>query len=906
MIVRASILMSSLVAVGLCPSSAAEPVDFTTDIWPILAERCIECHGEQKQEGELRLDSPDHILAGGKFGDAVSAGSLENSAIFELISLPQDHDEAMPGRGDRLSEEQIDLVRRWILEGAEFDGWNPELQLTANQAVAEADTSDLPEPGELPSETLSYNRHIRTILSNNCLACHGPDAASREANLRLDAAEFATQDRGDRPAITPGSISESEVIRRLFHSDPEKRMPPPHATRQPGDDDRLNLAAWVAQGAEYESHWAYEAPERLRPPDATSTASWPRNEIDHFILARLEERGLNPSPEADKKMLVRRLYFDLLGLPPTPQELDAFMSDANPGAYEGLVDRLLASEHFGERLAMYWLDLVRYADTVGYHGDQIRGASGYRDYVINAFNANMPFDRFTREQLAGDLLEDPTQDQLLASGYNRLNMVTREGGAQEGDYVARYSADRVRTTSSVWLGSSLACAQCHDHKYDPFTMKDFYSFGAFFADIKEKGVQSDGGNEAPFPPFLSFPNEDQQDALAEIDAQLAQLDPESKDERKRLQRKKKRIEDSIITSVITESAEPRTMRVLARGNWQDESGEVVHPAIPEFLGNLESEGDRLTRLDLAEWLTSRENPLTARVFVNRLWKLYFGMGISKVLDDVGSQGEWPQHPELLDYLAMEFMDSGWDIKQTIKHMVMSATYRQGSYADRALRETDPYNRLLARQSRIRHDAEIVRDNVLKVSGLLNPELGGRSVRPYQPEGYYRELNFPTRTYQVDDGENLYRRGVYTHWQRTFLHPSLLAFDAPTREECTAERPVSNSPQQALTLLNDPVFVEAARAFAERIIVEGGTSIDQRIEFAFAEALSRRPSREERKILKELLQKHEDEFQSDPDAAQAFISLGESTPSETIDVVELASWSSVSRTILNLHETLYRY
>jgi mono/diheme cytochrome c family protein len=770
--------------------------------------------------------------------------------------------------------------------------------------AAVSQTNAVPDPASLPDEPLSYNRDVRTILSNNCFACHGPDAGARKADLRLDAAEYATQERDGVRAIAPGSLEKSELVQRLFHPDPDKRMPPPDSTRQPTDAERKTLAAWVMHGAEYEPHWAYVDPIRPEAP-AVPDESWPRNGIDYFILANLDERGLQPSPETDRVTLIRRLSFDLIGLPPTPDEVDAFVNDTRPDAYERVVDRLLASPHFGERLAIHWLDLVRYADTVGYHGDQVRGASGYRDYVIDAFNRNMPFDRFTREQLAGDLVDDPTDEQLLASGYNRLNMVTREGGAQEGDYIVRYAADRVRTTASVWMGSSLACAECHDHKYDPFTMKDFYSFAAFFADIKEKGVQSDGGNEAPFPPFMPLPTVEQAAEGWMLETQLDAIAPDA-EARETLQAEKQRLNDEIRTSVITVTEVPRMTRVLNRGNWQDESGEVVGPAVPEFLGVLETDNERPDRMDLADWLVAEDNPLTARVFVNRLWKLYFGVGISRVLDDVGSQGEWPKHPALLDYLAVDFMENGWDIKHAIKQMVMSAAYRQSSMAPPKLKELDPYNRLVARQSRIRLDAELIRDNALRVSGLLSTSIGGRSVMPYQPEGYYRELNFPEREYQEDAGENLYRRGVYTHWQRTFLHPSLLAFDAPTREECTAERPVSNSPQQALTLLNDPMFVEAARKFGERIVKEGGESKSGRIEYAFRLALSREPTAEEAIVLAGFAERQLETFEADPDAADAFINVGAAAPDASLDPIELAAWSNVGRAILNLHETIYRY
>ena len=779
-------------------------------------------------------------------------------------------------------------------------------------------------------ERVEFNRHIRPILSDKCFQCHGPDRNMRKAGLRLDLRAEATLDREGLRAIAPGDSGASEVIARIVTDNPDDKMPPADSNRHVSPRELELLKRWIAQGAEYEPHWSYIKPKAALTP-TVKAAAWTRNPIDTFILANLEKEGLKPAPEATRETLIRRLYFDLLGIPPTPAEVQSFLLDNSPGAYESLVDRLLASPHFGERLAVYWLDLVRYADTVGYHGDQVRGVAPYRDYVIKAFNDNMPFDQFTREQLAGDLLPEPTEAQRIATGYNRLNMVTREGGAQEQDYVVRYAADRTRTTASVWLGSSLGCAQCHDHKFDPFTIRDFYRFGAFFSDIKEMGVQNEGGNEGPFPPYLVFPNAQEKpehDAIlqriADLKTALATAPPavdppvstegtppppareDLEKQLKEAEKKKFSFEQNIYTSVITETMDPRTVRVLPRGNWMDESGEVVEPGVPEFLGGLWLNGARPTRLDLANWLTDRENPLTARVFANRLWKLYFGTGISRVLDDLGSQGEWPKHPELLDYLAIEFMDSGWDIKHLARLMVTSSAYRQSSMADAALKERDPANRLLARQSRFRIEAEFVRDNALKVSGLLSPAMGGPAAKPYQPAGYYKELNFPTREYEPSTGQDLYRRGVYTHWQRTYLHPSLLAFDAPTREECTAERTISNSPQQALTLMNDPIFVEAARVFAERILAEGGDTTTTRIRWAWSEALSRAPLPEEIKILSSLYEKHLAQFASDPAAAASFLEVGEKPTPEGMDPVQLAAWSSVSRTILNTHEMIYRY
>ena len=779
--------------------------------------------------------------------------------------------------------------------------------------------------GEPLPDRVEFNRHIRPILSDNCFLCHGPDRNTREAGLRLDVREEAVADRDGARAIAPGEISASAIIERIRAEDPDDRMPPADSNRHVSPRELALLERWIAQGAAYEPHWAYIKPKLPSSPVVAGDV-WVRNPVDAFILAGLEREGLKPAPEAPREVLVRRLYFDLLGLPPAPAEVNAFLLDNTPDAYESLVERLLASPHFGERLAIYWLDLVRYADTVGFHGDQVRGVAPYRDYVIRAFNENMPFDQFTREQLAGDLVESPSQVQIIATGYNRLNMVTREGGAQEQDYIVRYAADRTRTTASVWLGSSLGCAQCHDHKFDPFTIEDFYRFGAFFADIKEKGVQSEGGNEGPFPPYLLFPDEVEKAAHDAVLGDIAKLEsllsdpapataagatalPAPEDLEKQLreaQRRKFSLEQTIYSSAITEPMEPRMTRVLPRGNWMDESGEVVGPGVPGFLGGLWLNGARPTRLDLADWLTDRENPLTARVFVNRLWKMYFGTGISRVLDDLGSQGEWPKHPELLDFLAVEFMESGWDMKHMVRLMVRSSAYRQSSMADAALKEIDPANRLIARQSRFRLEAELVRDNALKVSGLLSLAMGGPAAKPYQPAGYYKELNFPTREYEPSTGDDLYRRGVYMHWQRTYLHPSLLAFDAPTREECTAERTISNSPQQALTLMNDPIFVEAARVFAERILGEGGETVPERVQWAWREALSRAPLPEEASVLSALYEKHLAQFAANPESAAAFIRIGEKPAPEGVDPVQLAAWSSVSRTIMNTHEMIYRY
>ncbi len=962
--------------------------------------------------------------------------------------------------------------------------------LVACAAVFPASGADAP---------VRFNRDIRPILSDNCFACHGPDKEKRKGHLRLDTREgLFTAIDGAFP-VAPGDLEKSEVYRRITATNSDERMPK-SKTGQALSATQIDLIKrWIRQGAKWEGHWAYIPPVRPPVPEA-ARRSQVVNPIDNFILARLEAEKLSPSAEADKRTLLRRLSFDLIGLPPTPDEVRAFQADRSPRAYENAVDRLMASPHFGERMAENWLDEVRYADTDGFHADNYRSVYPYRDYVIDAFNRDMPFDRFTREQIAGDLLPHATQEQKIASTYNRLSRSTEEGGAQPKEYLAKYAADRVRATSEVWLASTMGCCECHDHKFDPFTTKDFYSFKAFFADIQEEGVgvrktaylpdakqavemgdyeekiadlQSTLNTETPeleasqaaweksfsepelklgtwhsIGPFLApsfeeaFDTEytaempfgismDGNDKLAWVaqpdykdgeihnglkgtnsatylyrviesssarriklflgsddgikawvnglqvlsnkvdrpakadDEQIevpllagknylllkivnhggdsgfyfaaglpskispiVRLAPSSRSEEQRKElakyyrsiapelgktraalseTKKKQSEflKTIPTTLATVSGEPVVTRVLPRGNWMNDSGEIVTPEAPRFLSP-PVDVRRLTRLDLADWIVSRANPLTARVFVNRLWKTYFGTGISKTVDDFGARGEWPRHPELLDWLAVEFMDKGWDVKHMVKLMVMSRVYRQTTVASDQLRERDPDNRLLARQSAFRLDAEIVRDNALAVSGLLAPKIGGPSVKPYQPAGYWDQLNFPKRTYVADHGDSLYRRGLYTFWCRTFLQPSLQAFDAPSREECTIERVKSNTPLQALALLNDPTYVEAARSLAEEAERRAGPSAGARIDWTFMQALDRKPDSRETVLLRKLYDREYARYKHDPSDAEKLISVGERPVAKDLDAAELAACTSVARAVLNLNETITRY
>ncbi len=771
---------------------------------------------------------------------------------------------------------------------------------------------------------IDFNRDIRPILSNHCFHCHGFDHETREADLRLDVHEAVLADRGGYAAVVPGDAEASELIKRVVSQDEFEVMPPAEADKDLLPQQIELLKRWVNEGAVWAEHWAYVPPTAHETPTVDNT-DWPRNWIDHFVLARLESEGLEPSPEAGGVTLVRRLSFDLTGLPPAPELVAEFVNDQSPEAYERLVDRLLASEAYGERMAIAWLDLVRYADTVGYHGDQDHNISPYRDWVIDAFNRNLPFDRFTAEQLAGDLLPDADIDTQIASGYNRLLQTTHEGGLQPKEYLAIYQADRVRNLSAVWMGATVGCAECHDHKYDPYSLTDFYKLGAFFADIDEAQHFRTGTNALPTrrPPEIDVHTRRERDRLAALDAEIQRLEQAlarakadgQDDEAQRLgdllkehQAARKALDKAKRLTMVTQAIKPREIRVLPRGNWLDDSGPVVAPDVPEFLGSLASEDRRPTRLDLAGWLTDpREGSglLTARVMANRYWALLFGEGLARNLEDFGGQGTPPSHPELLDRLAVAYVESGWDTKALLKQIVMSATYRQSSDPRPELRERDPLNILLARQLRFRLPAEMIRDNALAISGLLITEVGGASVRPYQPEGYYRHLNFPKRSYKHHDDVRQWRRGVYVHWQRQFLHPMLKAFDAPSREECTAQRPRSNTPMAALVLLNDPTFVEAARVLAERTLREADDDDAARLAFITTVALGRDMDDQERAILDQVLAKNRTRYAQDQPAAQALIAVGQAPVAKDLDARELAAWTAVCRVILNLTETTTR-
>ncbi len=1026
-------------------------------------------------------------------------------------------------------------------------------------------TAEPPPEKPAASAQIHFDRQIRPILSNSCFQCHGPDAAERQAELRLDEREaaLAPAESGKR-AIVPGAPDKSQLVLRVMSNDPEFMMPPPAANKRLTDDQKQLLKQWVAQGAGYDRHWSFVPPARPALPP-THDAAWPRNDIDRFILARLEAAGLKPAAAANKATLIRRLALDLTGLPPTPAEVDAFLADESPKAYEAVVDRLLASPHYGERMALDWLDAARYADTHGFHIDSGRDMTRWRQWVIDAFNRNLPFDQFTIEQLAGDLLPGATLEQQIASGFNRNHMINFEGGAIPEEYLTAYIVDRVNTTGTVWLGLTIGCAQCHDHKFDPLTQRDFYQFYAFFNNVPENGLDGSKGNAAP---LVKTPSSAQQAELARLAAEIGRaeaqlagplpeidaaqaawekslkpdqpvewivlkpldfkslggaalallsdnsvlatgenpavetytincqtglqgitalrvealpdehftasgpgrsvngnvvltdvrvtagpasaptaakrvafrratadfsqqdfpvaaaidesrqsgwaiypqvgaahhavfetdqplaaegdllitvtLDFQSQfaqhqlgrfrlaatvaanpvgerapaaiaailaaapdqrtasqkaelqkfyrmqvsaparrlaDDLTALRKQQADLEKSVPTTmVMQELPHPRDAFMLVRGQY-DKKGDKVQARVPASLPPL-SPHDPTNRLGLARWLVSPEQPLTARVIVNRYWQMLFGTGLVKTSEDFGSQGEPPSHPELLDWLAVEFMSPGtapgdrapatWNVKALIKQIVMSATYRQASSAPAARFAADPENRLLGRGARLRLPAEFIRDQALAASGLLDRRIGGPSVSPYQPVGLWEELmsradgkNWTAQTYVQSHGPDLYRRTMYTFWKRTSPPPTLTTFDAPDRETCTVRRARTNTPLQALVLLNDPTYVEASRKLAERVMTEAGPEAAPRIDLAFRLVLARRPTAVELGLLQTAFTDEWNAFRQRPEAAEQLLRVGESPRNARLDVAELAAWSTIAGIILNLDETVTR-
>ena len=1184
-------------AVRAAPAqNPAQPLEFNRDIRPILAASCLACHGpnETARQADLRLDTEDFI------GSIVVPGDAQASPLFQRLTTGDPVARMPPASsGGSLSDAQIDAVRRWIDGGAHW-------------GEARAAAADAP-PGA--GRVVDFAREVRPILSENCFTCHGPDAGSRQRALRLDVQEGPFADRGEfgGPVIVAGAAEDSLLIHRITAGDLTQRMPYRRgfeSSVMPGlEDDALTeeeietLRLWIDQGAEWQAHWAFIPPERpLLPPVADG--DWVRNPIDRFVLARLEGDGLAPSVEADRTTLLRRVTLDLTGLPPTEGDIAAFLNDDSPDAYEEAVDRLLATSAYGERMAVEWLDGARYADSSGYQTDAERSMWRYRDWVIDAYNANMPFDQFTIEQLAGDMLPGATLDQRIASAFNRNHSQNGEGGIIPEEFLVENVVDRVSTTGTVWLGLTLGCARCHDHKFDPISQQEFYEVFAHFNNVPERGKAFKYGNS---PPMITAPTDDQFAALAEIDEkiteareafasveadaaaaqreweaslpaagrvdwvlrdrllvhhpldgdvagiytgepitvsppvtagvraprepvtvdlpvtaalkdgqpqfvpgrvgealgfdgqrfvdagdianftyedpftvsawihptaadgvilsrayagdqgergwglylvdgkllvnlsqryaddgvrvetraalplnewrhvlatydgkrlpggfriyvdgrpqelttladginnpmrtkeplrigasgppseesgatesaarfegriddvrvytavltpaeaavvataesldEIAGIAPESRtagqSEKLRLsfldhyapqeiqaawrlvgnlERERAALWDSFPTVMVMDEMEPRRETFLLERGAYDAPGEPVTPGVPAVLPPLPDDQER-NRLAFARWLVDPEHPLTARVTVNRFWQMLLGTGLVKTAENFGLQGEYPSHPELLDWLATTFIDSGWDVKALQRSIVTSATYRQASAVTPELLEEDPENRLLARGPRLRLPAQTIRDQALTVAGLLVDRIGGPSVKPYQPDGLWDQAS---QDYRQSDGDDLYRRSLYTYWKRTLAPPSMLAFDSATRETCIVRQTRTNTPLQALNLMNDVTYVEAARRLAERMMTEGGATPEERVAFAYRLATAHRPRPEVQGILAGGFRDYLDRYQADRSAALELVNVGESPRDETLDISELASYTMVASMVLNLDRTI---
>lgn len=805
-----------------------------------------------------------------------------------------------------------------------------------------------------PPPAVSYSREIEPILAENCYHCHGPDSNHRKARLRLDTHEGALAGGKEGPAIVPGDAEKSGLVQRIFSADPDEQMPPPDSNRVLTQQQKALLKNWVDEGAAWGKHWSLVPPERPALPEVKDGA-WVRNPIDQFILAKLEQEGLAPSPETSRQKLIRRVTLDLTGLPPTLQEIDDFVADTSVDAYEKVVDRLLASPRYGERMVLEWLDAARYADSNGYQQDKTRTMWPWRDWVIRAFNSNMPFDQFTIEQLAGDLLPNATLQQKIATGFNRNCMLNGEGGRIPEESRNDYVFDRVETTSTIWMGLTLGCCRCHDHKFDPFTQKDFYQLFAYFNNVPESGAVDAGGNANPVTSFAT-PEERVKIAALEksvgdLDRQLkakdkellpgqaewegkkaaaqpakiqailrkpaAQRSPKEKTElteqflsgfpdrvklKTELERDRKtlgNLNTATQAMVMADLPKPRQAHVLIRGNYE-QPGEPVAPDVPSVLPPLPANAPK-NRLALARWIVSPGNPLTARVTVNRYWQLFFGTGLVKTIEDFGVQGEKPSHPELLDWLATEFVRTGWNVKAMHRLIVTSAAYRQSSRVTPALLERDPANRLLARGPRFRLSSFVLRDQALAISGLLVDKVGGPPVRPYQPPGIWEEMSFGQIKYDQDKGDNLYRRSVYIYWRRT-VGPTMM-FDTPSRQVCTVRQQRTNTPLQSLVLLNEPGYLEAARVLAEKLLEQKGLTEDQRIAQAFRLATARPPGDAEMTILRTSLDRLRRQYQADPPAAIKLVSIGAKPRDPALDPKELAAYTTLNSLILNLDETL---
>ena len=732
---------------------------------------------------------------------------------------------------------------------------------------------------------VSFSRDVLPILASKCFDCHGPDAANRKAKLRLDEPEGAYAERDGVQAVVPGKLEESALIARILSKDEDEIMPPVEEGKALTEQEKETLKRWVGEGANYEKHWAFVTPEKRAVPEA---GGWGMNEIDRFVHVAMAAAGLLPQSSAIKEKIIRRVSFDLTGLPPAFAEVEGFLHDGAESAYEKVVDRLLESPRFGERWAVWWLDGAHFGDSHGYDNDLENSQWPWRNWVIDAFNANMPFNEFTIEQLAGDLLPNPTEDQILATAFNRNHRIQTEGGAIDEEWRTEYVMDRVETMGSVWMGLTLGCARCHDHKYDPVSQKEFFQFFALFNNLEEKGFVDNLSGAAE--PRIRY-------RAAEFEPRAREVEGQFKG--KELEKEKKKLEQQYpFVMIMREMGSPREAFVLQRGQY-DSPGEEVKAALPQAFSPA-PEGN-VTRLDLARWLVDGRHPLTARVLVNRLWEQLFGQGLVKSSENLGTQADWPSHPELLDWLAVDFVESGWDMKRLLKKLVMSATYRQSQVVDAGRLSKDAENRLLSRGPRGRLAAEMVRDQALFVSGLFVEKLGGPSWWVYQPKGLWEEVD-KRGTFVQDNAEKLYRRSLYSRIRKTVAPPSMLLFDMPSREMCMVKRTQTNTPLQALALMNEVTYVEAAKKFAERMMMEGG-SAKERIAWGFRSATAREATPEELAVLVAGFERRLTRYREDPKGAEQLLSHGDSKLAEGADKVELAALTTVANVILNLDELI---
>lgn len=729
----------------------------------------------------------------------------------------------------------------------------------------------------LPAQ-VDFNLHIRPLLSDRCFACHGPDANKRESGYRLDTEEGAFKAMKDRPGvfgIVPGNTEKSEVVHRIFSDNPDEVMPPPASNLSLSENEKKLISRWIVQGAKWKKHWSFIAVEEPETPKGTD---WTQNTIDRFVAKKFEEKGFRPASPASKERLLRRASFDLTGLPPADDLRASFMADNSDKAFEKAVDALMASPAYGEHMATAWLDLARYSDTHGYQDDLERIMWPWRDWVIKAFNENMPYNTFVTWQLAGDLLPNPTKEQILATGFNRNHKITQEGGVISEEYRVEYVTDRANTFGKAFLGLTMECAKCHDHKYDPISQEDYFSVFSFFNSVPEKGRIE--YNEIP-EPKLKISETDLKGILSFVNASNFNG-------------------DDLSVMVMKDSVRPRPTYILNRGQY-DAKGAQVYPSTPASISPF---GDELSkdRMGLAKWLFSEDNPLTARVTVNRIWQSFFGTGLVDTPADFGNQGSLPSHPELLEYLSYDFVTSGWDIKKLQKQILLSATYQQSSKVTEELLEKDPTNKWLTRGPRYRMSFEMIRDNVLAASGLLNQEVGGPSVKPYQPEGLWAETTSGQglTSYQTDSGDALYRRSLYTFWKRTVPPPSMMTFDASSRDLCEVDRQKTNTPLQALVMMNDPQILEASRVLAYKTLSARQNNADRLI-FAFEKILGRNPSEEEKTVLESFLNAEQSRFKEAPEQAKDYLNVGQ-YPQE-VQSPEAAAFMSVINTIFNLDEAI---